>query len=103
VPEPTSTVDPAGRRVVLTAERWRHITTEHPQVTALRAEIVRTVARPDFVTPDPIASRTCYWRRAVGPSIWLRVIVDFDKEPARIVTAFPNRRNPPEWPSVLTP
>jgi hypothetical protein len=98
-----TTVDPAGRRVVLDETEWEHIVEAHGEMVRFFDEIIGTVARPDFVTPDPILPRMRYWRHSIGPSRWLRVVVDFETEPLRIVTAFPNRRDPPGWPSGLLP
>jgi hypothetical protein len=103
VAELASTVDPAGRRVVLTEGIWVYIGVRHPELRARREEILQTVARPDLVTPDLFAGRGRYWRHSVGPSRWLRVTVDFGAEPARIVMASPTEKGPPEWPSALTP
>jgi len=88
--------DPDGRVVDLTAERWGHIAARHPELDALRDEILRAVEAPDHRGPDPMPGRERYWRRHPGPFPWLRVVVDFNVEPASIVTAFPNRRRPPE-------
>lgn len=92
-----STVDPDGRRVELVDERWKHIVEHHPEMEPYRAEIIDTVRAPDYRGPDPIAGRERYWRRGVGPSAWLRVVVEFDAGSASVVTAFANRKQPPEW------
>jgi hypothetical protein len=56
-----------------------------------------TVREPDHSAPDPRAGRIRYWRRNLGPSRWLLVVVDFRVEPGRIVTAYGNRKDPPGW------
>lgn len=89
--------DPAGRSVQLTEERWQHIILRHPELEPYRAEVLDTVKSPHHRGPDPIKGRERYWRRRVDPFPWLRVVVDFNVEPAGIVTAFPNRKKPPEW------
>jgi hypothetical protein len=33
--------------------------------------------------------RRRFYRRHIGPSRWLRVVVSYEQQPARIVTAFP--------------
>jgi hypothetical protein len=39
--------DPLGRTVVLSAERWVHITTRHPELRPHRADVLEAVqARP---------------------------------------------------------
>lgn len=43
-----------GRRIRLTAERWNHIETEHPEMRHARPRIQETVAEPDVI----VRSRT---------------------------------------------
>jgi integrase len=90
-------VDPDGRRVVLDAAGWQHIVDEHGELAASRGALLAAVARPDHRGPDPRPGRERYWRRGFGPSRWLMVVVDFNAAPARVVTAFGNRRDPPGW------
>jgi hypothetical protein len=33
----------------------------------------------------------------LGPTRWLMVVVDFGSVPARFVTAYGNRKDPPGW------
>ena len=91
------TVDPDGRRVMLDAVGWRHIVDEHPEVASHREALLATVSAPDHRGPDPRPGRERYWRRGLGPSRWLMVVVDFGAVPARVVTAYGNRRDPPGW------
>lgn len=90
-------VDPDGRHVVLDAAGWRHIVDEHGELAPLREGVLSAVALPDHRTPDPRPGRERYWRRGLGPSRWLMVVVDFTSVPARIVTAYGNRKDPPGW------
>jgi hypothetical protein len=54
--------------------------------------------RPDHVAPDPIfQQRKRYYARSVGPSRWLLVVVSYEQMPARIVSAFANRKDPKSW------
>lgn len=89
--------DVSGRRVVLHAHTWHDkILRRHPELAAAHADVLRTVAHPDHAEIDPVfAERTRYFRRAVGPSRWLLVVVSYEQEPARIVTAFALRKDPP--------
>ena len=53
---------------------------------------------PDHVARDPIfEERTRYYARDVGPSRWLLVVVSYEQQPARIVSAFANRKDPKSW------
>jgi hypothetical protein len=91
------TVDPDGRRVVLDPAGWRHILDEHSEIRSHREAILAIVAAPDHREPDRRPGRERYWRRGVGPSRWLMVVVDYGPTPARIVTAYGNRKDPPGW------
>lgn len=89
--------DPDGRRVVVDADAWRHIVEEHPEMAPHAAGIRATIAQPDHCENDPRPSRERFWRERVGPSRWLFVVVDFTETPARVVTAFGRRDDPPGW------
>lgn len=91
------TVDPDGRRVVLDIVGWRHIVDEHAELASYREAVLATIATPDHRASDPRPRRERYWRRGVGPSRWLMVVVDYGSVPARVVTAYGNRRDPPGW------
>lgn len=91
--------DPDGRRVELTAERWGHILDEHPEMSGHHDAVLATVTAPEHRGPDPRPQRMRYWRRGLGPSRWLLAVIDFGSDPARIVTAYGNRKDPPGWAS----
>lgn len=89
--------DPDGRRVVLDHRGWNHIVAEHGEMAPHRTAVIATITSPEHRQPDPHAGRERYWRRGRGPSRWLLVVVDFDVDPARVVTAYGNRKDPPGW------
>jgi len=89
------TVDPDGRTVVLDEEGWEHILHEHAELALCREEIMATVSSPNHRSPDPRPGRERYYRSDLGPSRWLFAVVNFDETPARIVTAYANRKDPP--------
>ncbi len=93
------TVDPDGTRVVLTDTVWcGKIVRDHQEIAAYGPEVLRAVAAPDHVVPDPnFERRTRYYARGVGPSRWLLVVVSYEQTPARIVSAFANRKDPKSW------
>lgn len=99
--EPTvgETTDPESRGVVLLDALWcGKIVRDHPEVASYLREILRAVAAPDHVGPDPtFGARTRYYARGVGPSRWLMVVVSYEQTPARIVSAFANRKDPRSW------
>jgi hypothetical protein len=90
-------IDPDGRRVVLDAAAWQHITDEHRELGPHRGAVLATVATPDHRGSDPRPGRERYWRRELGPSRWLMVVVDFYSVPPRVVTAYGNRKDPRGW------
>lgn len=93
------TTDRDGARVVLLRRVWQSkVLVAHPEMTAYLKDALRSVARPDHVEEDPVVSaRTrCYARKA-GPSNWLVAVVSYEQEPARIISAFANRKDPPKW------
>lgn len=98
-PSISETIDPDGTRVVLTDAVWSgKIVLDHPEIAAYRAEVLRTVTVPDHVVPDPnFKRRTRYYDHGAGPSRWLLVVVSYEQTPARIVSAFANRKDPKSW------
>lgn len=90
--------DPDGREIVLYARTWdEKIARDHPELKPHLMEVPRTVIAPDHVEPDPRANRRRYYRRNVGPSRWLLVVVSFEQEPGRIITALAVRKDPRQW------
>jgi hypothetical protein len=92
---PRLTVDPDGRRVVFTARTWRHIQAVRPELLNHVDAIITTISKPDVREPDPQPGRERFYRQHVTDRIrWIRVVVDFNTDPAVIVTAFIQRKNP---------
>jgi len=90
--------DPDGREVVLLGRIWdRKITRDHPEVRRHREQVLAAVETPDHVEPDPRPDRRRYYRRDAGPSSWLMVVVSFEQEPGRIITALALRKDPKRW------
>jgi len=80
--------DAAGARVVLPARVWRDkLLCDHPELEAHRADVLRAISEPEHVAADPV-----YENRR-----WLLVVVSYEQEPARIISAFGNRKDPPSW------
>ena len=89
-------LDPDGRRVELTVERWAHIIEgdRHPELVGLQAEVLRAVAEPTEIRSGREPDELWFYLQGVGPSQWLKVVVVFGLDRAYIVTAFPRRRLP---------
>jgi hypothetical protein len=92
-------VDPSGSRVVLLGRLWREkVLRSHPELARHLDAVVDTVLSPDHVDADPVfEQRRRYYRRNAGPSRWLLVVVSYEQEPARIISAFGLRKDPRSW------
>jgi hypothetical protein len=93
------TTDPQGARVVLLRRVWdEKILRDHDELNAHLPDVLRTVAQPDHVAGDPSSfDRTRYYSRDIGPSRWLLVVVSYEQQPARIISAFGTRKDPVSW------
>lgn len=93
------TLDANGTPVVLSRHVWhKKIVRSHPEVAEYLIEILSTVTRPDHTAEDPAhPERVRYYGKDVGPSRWLLVVVSYEQEPARIISAFANRKDPRSW------
>lgn len=92
--------DPNGVRVVVPAAVWRDkILRDHPELASHLADVLRAIAEPDRVHPDPVyEGRRRHYLRGAGPSSrWLLVVVSYEQEPARVISAFGNRKDPRAW------
>lgn len=93
-----STTDRDGHLVVLLRRVWHgKILRDHPEMTAHLDAVLATVHRPDHVADDQRDDRVRYYRSHVGPSRWLLVVVSYEQEPARVITALATRKDPPSW------
>lgn len=87
--------DHAGRRVVLTQERWNHVLRNHPDMTGRIAEVMRAVREPTDVLPGKRRGEEWFYLAGAGPSKWLKAIVQFGVATGgRIITAHPRRKKP---------
>lgn len=97
-PAAATVTGPDGREVVLLARIWTEkITRDHPELLDHLEAVMETVAEPDHVEPDALADRTRFYRCGFGPSRWLMAVVSYEQQPARIITALANRKDPKRW------
>lgn len=97
-PAAGTAADPDGREVVLLARIWEDkISRDHPELVGHLEAVMQTVATPDHVEPDALADRTRFYRRGAGPSRWRMAVVSYEQQPARIITALANRKDPKRW------
>lgn len=91
--------DTTGTRVVMPVRVWNDkLLRDHPELEAHRADVLRAVSEPDHVAVDPVyEDRRRHYLQGAGPSRWLLVVVSYEQEPARIISAFGNRKDPPSW------
>lgn len=89
------TLDFRGRRVIMTRKRWQeHIQAEHPELTEGALEDVAEILEsPHFVYESAKqTSRHLYYRYGDADEfyrfLYLVVVVRYDVEPARVVTAY---------------
>ena len=88
--------DPDGRDVVFDAGSHLHL------AQGLRANlldhldtILGAIERPDYRHDDPLPGRERFYRDNFPvPGTWLRVVVDFNDEPAWVVTGLVEENDP---------
>jgi len=89
-----SVLDPDGRLVELAAERWSHILDGHPELTPHLESVARAVREPDRRRRGHRDSEEWFYLAEAGPSRWLKVVVHYEGDRGRIVTAFGRRSMP---------
>jgi hypothetical protein len=90
--------DRLGREVLLLERIWQlKILRDHPEMIGHLEAVVATVQAPEHLEPDATARRERLYRRDVGPSRWLLVVVSFEQSPGRVITTIGNRKDPRRW------
>jgi hypothetical protein len=94
-----SACDPDGNHVVVPASLWlEKVLRDHPELRSYLDDVLRAIEKPDHVAPDPgFDKRRRHYLRNAGPSRWLLVVLSYEQEPARLITAFANRKDPRSW------
>ncbi len=97
MPEPPAAtiVDPDGRGVELSEQRWAHIIAGHPELVPHRSEVLQAVEAPSVRMAGRTLGEEWFYLEAVGPSRWLKVVVRYEATGRGwIVTAFARRSMP---------
>jgi hypothetical protein len=89
------TTDPDGREVVFDEGSYEHLAERRPLLLNYIDVILETVARPDRRSADPVSGRERFYREHIlDRRRWLRVVVDFNERPGRIVTVLVQSTDP---------
>ncbi len=80
--------------MALSFDGWRHIIERHDDLRAFLTEVLGTVMEPDEWIAGRRPHEEWFYRRDVGPSSWIKVVVHYEGREGRIITAFPRRRFP---------
>ena len=89
----STTLDPDGRRVVLTEDGWSHIKRRHPVLASRLREIMAAVREPTRRSAGREDGEEWYFSDEVLTRLWVQVVVHYEGGEGWIVTAFP--REPP--------
>jgi hypothetical protein len=89
------TTDPDGREVVFDENARSHLSARRSDLLQHVDVILAAISLPDHRTLDPEAGRERFYRQSVlDRRRWLRVVVDFDQIPGRVVTALVQTSDP---------
>lgn len=87
--ETESVSDPLGRTVHLSTDRWHHILTGHPEVFPYLDDVLRAIKAPTVHIEQARPGQDWFYLEGIGPSDWLKVVVDYDKKSiGNVKTAF---------------
>lgn len=93
-------IDPDGRAVDLTSERWAHIVgagpdrVGHPELEAHAPDIIRAISDPSVRLAGRLPNEEWFYLEGVGPSRYLKVVVAFTSRRGLVITAFARRSMP---------
>ena len=82
-------IDKTGRKIYLSRERWKHITTEHSKVTIEHIE--KTIVNPQKIIPhkDPVINDYySYFKNRKERSKYLKTVVKYLNGNGFIITAY---------------
>lgn len=89
-----ATLDPDGRRVVLTEERWDHIKQRHRYLARRLRDVMGAVREPEQRADGPVSGEEWYFVTDEKPGTWLQVVVHYEGGEGWIATAFNRKKLP---------
>lgn len=85
-----------GVPVRLTDERWRHIVDRHPEIAALKDQLVKTIAEPDMIQQGDAGEVLAITSEVKTPFGEKYVVVSYRELPGEddgfVITAYLSRR-----------
>jgi hypothetical protein len=87
-------LDPDGRLVELTDERWAHIVGGHPELAPHLFAVVGAIRAPPCRLAGRHDGEEWFYAEGAGPSRFLKVVVAYDGGRGVIITAFARRSMP---------
>jgi len=88
------TTDSDGRRVVLTSDRWAHIVQTHEELAEDIDAVLRGLAAPTRRRRGRWPDEEWFYVAGAGPTRFVKVVVHYEGDEGRIITAFPRRAFP---------
>jgi hypothetical protein len=87
-------IDPQGRTVWLTQERWEHIIDGHREVESQLPALKRCIETAEKRTRGKHQDTEKLWVRNVGPARWFSVLVRYEGRTGTIRTAYADGKGP---------
>jgi len=84
--------DKTGRTIYLADERWKHIISEHPEVTNFLEEMKETLVQPTkiatFYYDEKVRYHYRYFKKLKSPAKYFLVIIKYLNGNGFIITAY---------------
>jgi hypothetical protein len=87
-------IDPQGRTVWLTRERWEHIIDGHREVERHLPGLKQCVEKAEKRTRGKYEDTEKLWVRNVGPAKWFSVLVRYEGRTGTVRTAYADGKGP---------
>jgi hypothetical protein len=87
-------IDPQGRTIWLTQERWDHILGGHPELARHLGVLKKWLDRADNRTRGNYPDIEKHWARNIGPAKWFTVVVRYEGRIGTVRTAIGVTKGP---------